>query len=147
MSFFRRRNNVSTSAPESLDAETLLEQHKRGEMDDNTFLIAFGKADIFYSTPFGDHKDGGSRLFALPDKDNTGFLPVFISAERASGFYDKAGRCGFLVMEGSFKSFLEITRGMNRGKTPVKLGAVIEPGYYGITVGASMLDAAIRMMK
>ncbi len=60
----------------------LLEQHENGALDDATFVKLFGKATVYYSTPAGDHKDGKSRLFALPAGDGTGYLPVFSSLEK-----------------------------------------------------------------
>ena len=50
-------------------------------------------------------------------------------------------------MEGSFTSFLELTLSINAWDTPVKLGAVIDPGYYGVTIDADALEAAIDMAK
>ena len=68
------------------------------ESDDTSFLKAFGKAKVFYSTPYGDHKDGGRRLFALPDSEDTGYLPVFSSLERIKEFYENASRCAYMIM-------------------------------------------------
>lgn len=135
------------SATENNDGLSLLDAHKNGSIDDKSFLRSFGEIKVFYSTPFGDHKDGGSRLFALPAQDKTGYLPIFTSMERAMEFYETAGRCGYLLMEGTFISFLETTRDINAGDTPVKLGAVIDPGYYGVTVHANALAAVIGMTK
>jgi len=132
---------------ENIEAKSLLEKHENGLIDDTAFIVSFGREKVFYSTPFGDHKDGGSRLFALPSQDKTAYLPVFTSVEHTKEFYEKVGRCGFLIMTGSFKSFLERVREMNKGNTPIKLGAVIEPAYYGITVNANMLDAAIDLIN
>ena len=129
------------------DGVSLLDKYDEGLLDDKSFLNAFGKVNVFYSTPFGDHKDGGSRLFALQAKDGTGYLPVFTSTERTMEFYEKAGRLGFLIMEGSFSSFLESIKKMNSGNTPVKMGAIIDPGYYGLTFNANVLDVVIDMTK
>lgn len=128
-----------------IDGISLLDKHESGLLDDKSFLSSFGKVKVFYSTPFGDHKDGESRLFVLPDQDKTAYLPVFTSIERAMEFYEKAGRLGFAIMEGSFASFLETTKIINEGNTPIKLGAVIDPGYYGVTIGVNSLDAVIDM--
>ena len=142
MSIFKK----GTIEPENIDGIFLLEQHEKGILDDTSFLKDFGKAKIFYSTPYGDHKDGSSRLFALPDSETTGYLPVFSSHERLAEFYENAGRCAYLIIEGTFLSFLEVTSSIN-AKAPVKMGAVIDPGYFGVTVSASMLDAAISLIK
>ena len=138
---------AADSTPADNDVISLLDKHENGLLDDTAFLRSFGKVKIFYSTPFGDHQDGGSRLFVLPAQDNTGYLPVFTSTERAMEFYEKAGRLGYMIMEGTFASFLETTMKINAGDTPIKLGAVIDPGYYGVTVDANALAAAIDMMK
>ncbi|MDD4475185.1 MAG: SseB family protein [Eubacteriales bacterium] len=127
------------------DGISLLEKHKSGLLDDKSFFSSFGKVNVFYSTPFGDHKDGGSRLFVLPAQDKTAYLPVFTSIERAKDFYDKVGRVGFVIMENSFTSFLETTKKINQGNTPIKFGAVIDPGYYSVTINANSLHIVIDM--
>ena len=142
MSIFRKRK----TEPENIDGIFLLEQHEKGLLDDTSFLKVFGKAKVFYSTPYGDHKDGNSRLFVLPASDNTGYLPVFSSFERIKEFYENAGRCAYLIMEGTFLSFLETTSKIN-AEAPVKMGTVIDPGYFGVTVNADMLDTAISMIR
>lgn len=139
--------NNAEDTNENIDGISLLDKHENGLLDDKSFLGSFGKVKVFYSTPFGDHKDGDSRLFVLPAQDKTAYIPVFTSTERAMEFYEKAGRIGFLIMENSFKSFLEITKKINEGNTPIKLGAVIDPGYYGVTIGANALDTVIDMTK
>jgi hypothetical protein len=148
MGLFNKRNKNSFEGVfENIDVEQLLEKHDKGLVDDNTFLLSFRNVKVFYSTPLGDHKDGGTRLFALPDGGKPGYLPVFTSMERIREFYDEAGRLGYLIMEGTFLSFLETASKMNKGNTPVKLGAVIDPKPYGVTIGASMLDTVIGMIK
>lgn len=133
------------STNENTDGISLLDKHEIGLLDDKSFLSSFGKVKIFYSTPFGDHKDGDSRLFVLPAQDKTAYLPVFTSIERAMEFYEEAGRVGFAILEGSFTSFLETTKRINEGNTPIKLGAVIDPGYYGVTIAANSLDVVLDM--
>jgi hypothetical protein len=132
---------------ESVEGVSLLQKYENGQIDDKSFLVSFSKVKVFFSTPFGDHKDGGSRLFVLSDQNEAVFLPVFTSPERATEFYEKAGRCGFLLMEDAFISFLETTNKNNKGKTPVKYGITIDPGYFKITIGANMLDTVINMVK
>ena len=142
MSIFSKRK----TEPENIDGVFFLEQHEKGLLDDTSFLKAFGKAKVFYSTPYGDHKDGNGRLFVLPALDNTGYLPVFSSLERIKEFYENAGRCAYLTMEGTFLSFLETTSKIN-AEALVKMGAVIDPGYFGVTVNADMLDAVIHIIR
>lgn len=124
----------------------LLESHKNGTISDEAFLYDFGKETVFYSTPFGDHKDGSPRLFILPGPDKTAFNPVFTSAERLREFYEGEGRVNYVMMNGSFLSVLEVTNGIN-AKAPVKMGLVIDPGYYGVTVPAGALNQVIALIK
>jgi len=142
MSIFRKRK----IEPENIDGILLLEQHEKGLLDDTSFLKVFGKTKVFYSTPYGDHKDGNGRLFVLPASDDTGYLPVFSLLERIKEFYENAGRCAYLIMEGTFLSFLETTCKIN-AEAPVKMGTGIDPGYFGVTVDANMLDTAISMIR
>lgn len=123
----------------------LLEQHENKQLNDVEFLREFGKIRLWYSTPFGDHKDGGSRLFLVPGPDNTGYLPLFSTEERAREFFKKKGRAGYILMYSDFHGVLATTRNVNNGDSPVKIGAIIDPGYYGITVDAANLDPVIRM--
>ena len=51
-----------------------------------------------------------------------------------------------MTMEGTFLSFLETASKIN-AEAPVKMGAVIDPGYFGVTVNADMLDAVIRIIR
>ena len=132
---------------EGADGMTLLDRYEKGLIDDTEFLKAFGNARVFYSTPFGDHKDGGSRLFILPARGETGYYPVFASEERLIEFYEEAGRLGYLIIESTFNAFLETVKKINDGESPVKMGAVIEPGYNGMTIEAAALDAVIGMTK
>ena len=132
---------------DNADAISLLDKHENGLLDDTSFIRCFGNATVFYSTPFGDHKDGNGRLFALPATDKTGYLPVFSSPERIKEFYENAGRLGFLIIEGTFISFLETIKKTNEGNTPIKFGAVIDPGYYGGTVDANVINVAIKTIE
>ncbi len=124
----------------------LLDKHDKGEINDEIFLKDFGNANVFYSTPFGDHKDGGQRVFLLSGPNNTGYHPVFTSQERLVEFYQKAGRVGFMMMNGTFVSVLETTKNIN-GNAPVKMGLIIDPGYYNVTIDVAALDTVLRIIK
>lgn len=124
----------------------LLDKHNKGEINDEVFLSSFGKVHVFYSTPFGDHKDGGKKLFLLPGPNQTGYHPVFSSQERLVEFYNKVGRVGFAIMNGPFTAVLETTKKTNTN-APIKMGIVIDPGYYNVTVDVAALDAVINMTK
>ena len=148
MGLFNKKQDSQPSMQDNadiIDGISLLEKHESGLLDDKSFLRSFAKVKVFYSIPFGDHKDGESRLFVLPAQDKSTYLPVFTSIEGAMEFFEKAGRLGFVIMEGSFASFLETIKIINEGNTPIKLGAIIDLGYYGVTIGANSLDAVIDM--
>ncbi|PWJ69871.1 hypothetical protein B0O40_2246 [Ruminococcaceae bacterium R-25] len=125
----------------------LLEQHEKKQINDVEFLREFGKIKVWFSTPFGDHKDGGTRLFLIPGPDDTGYLPLFSTQERAVEFFEKTGRAGYLLIHSEFCEVLKTNREVNEGKTPVKIGAIVDPGYYGITVDVKNLDAVIDMAR
>ena len=126
-------------------ALALLEKHETKQLNDVEFLREFGKIKLWYSTPFGDHKDGGSRLFLIPGPDNTGYLPLFSTEERAREFFEKNGRAGYILMYSEFHEVLVTTRKTNNNESPVKMGAIIDPGYYGITIDVANLDPVIRI--
>ena len=125
----------------------LLEQHEKKQINDVEFLHKFGKIKVWFSTPFGDHKDGGTRLFLIPGPDDTGYLPLFSTQERAVEFFEKTGRAGYLLIHSEFCEVLKTNRKVNEGETPVKIGAIVDPGYYGITVDVKNLDAVIDMAR
>lgn len=125
----------------------LLEQHEKKQINDVEFLHKFGKIKVWFSTPFGDHKDDGTRLFLIPGPDDTGYLPLFSTQERAVEFFEKTGRAGYLLIHSEFCEVLKTNREVNEGKTPVKIGAIVDPGYYGITVDVKNLDAVIDMAR
>ena len=125
----------------------LLEQHEKKQINDVEFLHKFGKIKVWFSTPFGDHKDGGTKLFLIPGPDDTGYLPLFSTQERAVEFFEKTGRAGYLLIHSEFCEVLKTNREVNEGKTPVKIGAIVDPGYYGITVDVKNLDAVIDMAR
>lgn len=131
---------------EKLNTISLLEKHDKGDLNDELFLKDFGKAQVFYSTPFGDHKDGGQKIFLLPGPNQTGYHPVFSSQERLVEFYENVGRVGFAIMKGSFISVLETTKKINVN-APIKMGIIIDPGYYNFTIDVAVLDVVINMTR
>lgn len=142
--FMKKKDNKGNM--ENTPSIELLEKHKKGEINDAEFLRGFGSIKVFYSTPFGDRKDGKQVVFLLPGPDNTGYHPVFTSQERLMEFYEAAGRVGFMIMNNTFTSVLETTNGVN-GSAPVKMGIIIDPGYYDVTVDAAALETVIKMTK
>ena len=127
-------------------AEELYQKYDKGEMDINTFLKQFGKEEFFYSTPFGEKKDGRNALFVLEAPDNCGFLPVFTTTDRAKEFFEKMERAGYLLMKSTFHDILSTAKKANE-KAPVKLGVIVDPGYPQIHIEAKNLDAVIELTK
>lgn len=122
----------------------LYEKYDKGEMDINVFLRQYGKEKFFYSTPFGEKKDGSNALFVLNAPEGTGFLPIFSDMDRAKDFFEKVERAGYILMESTFHDILVTAKKANEN-APVKLGVVVDPGYYGINVEVKNLDAVISM--
>ena len=139
--FFKKKKDS-----ESYAAVTLLDLHYKGTIDDKKFLRMFGKQNVFYTTPFGDHNDGSSRLFLIPGPDGTGYFPVFSSLERMKEHYELAGRKNYIVMKGTFLDVLKTTRSTNKGDAPVKMGVIIDPRYYDVTVDAIRMDMVIGIV-
>lgn len=127
-------------------AEELYEKYDKGEMDIQTFLKQFGKETFFYSTPFGDRKDGSQALFVLQAPDNAGYLPIFTTPDRAKEFFEKMNRDGYLLMQGTFHEILSTAKKANE-KAPVKLGVLVDPGYPQINVEAKNLDPVIEATR
>ena len=129
------------------NAVELLKKQDKGQISNREFLGLFGKETVFYSTPFGDHIDGKPRLFLVPGPDGTGYLPVFTSMERTQEFYEQAGRAGYLVMQSAFADVVKTTIKVNNDGAPVKMGVIIDPGYFGVTVDVKYLEIVLSMMN
>lgn len=80
-------------------------------------------AKIYYSTPFGNTKDGKQRVFLLGRGDMQ-FFPVFRSRESLIAFYEKLNRAGYMILEGELEGVLETTRSIELMKD---VAIVIEP--------------------
>ncbi|BBZ15097.1 hypothetical protein [Mycobacterium branderi] len=84
---------------------------------------AAGDTKVYYSTPFGDTKDGKQKLFLL-GRDGMQFFPVFRSRESMIEFYERMNRAGYMILEGDIESVLETNRSIELMKN---VGIVIEP--------------------
>lgn len=84
---------------------------------------AAGEAKVYYSTPFGDTKDGEQKLFLL-ERDGVQYFPVFRSAESAKEFYERMNRAAYMILEGDIKSVMDTTASIGLMK---HMGIVIEP--------------------
>jgi hypothetical protein len=78
---------------------------------------------VYYSTPFGDTKDGQKKLFML-GRDGIPFYPVFYSKESMHVFFERMNRAAYLIIEGTVQAVQDTMRTIE----PLKnAGIVIEP--------------------
>jgi hypothetical protein len=80
-------------------------------------------AKVYYSTPFGDTKDGKQKLFLL-ERDGVRYVPVFRSVESMKEFYDRMNRAGYMILEGDVKRAMDTNRSIELMQ---RVGIVIEP--------------------
>ena len=129
-------------------ARELLEAHETKALNDTAFLKAFGKIEVLYSTPFGDTKDGQHKLFLIPGPAPTGYMPLFLNESEMKEYYERIGRGPYTILKGPFAEVLEVGLARNKeGKLPVKIGYLIDPLKYKVTVDAPILEAVIRLLK
>jgi len=84
---------------------------------------AAGDVTVYYSTPFGDTKDGKQKPFLLA-RDGVPFFPVFYSKESMKEFYERMNRAAYMIIEGNIKAVMDTLRSIE----PLKnAGIVIEP--------------------
>lgn len=84
---------------------------------------AASDAKVYYSTPFGNTKDGKQKLFLL-GREGMQYFPVFRSKESLMDFYEKMDRAGYMILEGDLQRVLETTRSIELMKD---VAVVIEP--------------------
>lgn len=97
---------------------------RNGEIDIQSFVNSVSDIKVFYSTPYGDHKDGKPRLFLLTDSTGkTPYLPAFTTKEQMQDFYEKAGRTAYMIMTRSVGDLLNF---IDSQTTPEPLGLVID---------------------
>jgi hypothetical protein len=78
---------------------------------------------VYYSTPYGDTKDGQQKLFML-GRDGIPFYPVFYSKESMHEFFERMNRAAYLIIEGTIQAVQDTLRTIE----PLKdAGIVIEP--------------------
>jgi hypothetical protein len=91
--------------------------------NDNQAEGAGGDVTVYYSTPFGDTKDGQRKLFMLA-RDGVPFYPVFYSRESLHEFFQRMNRAAYLIIEGNIQAVKDTMRSIE----PLKnAGIVIEP--------------------
>lgn len=108
------------------------------------------KADtvVYYSTPFGEDKEGRKRPFILSGPEGTAYIPVFLTKEDAFEFYNSVGRVNFMIMEGDIRSVVRTTHEINTaGKAPILLGILYDPFKHRITIDADKLGEALEIFE
>jgi hypothetical protein len=80
-------------------------------------------ANVYYSTPFGDTRDGGQKLFLL-QRDGVSYFPVFRSLDSMKAFFEQANRAGYVVLQGDVASVSDTMRSIELMKD---VRIVIEP--------------------
>lgn len=78
---------------------------------------------VYYSTPFGDTRDGKQKLFLL-ERQGARFLPVFRSVDSMKEFYERANRAAYVVLEGDVNTVMDLNRSIEQMRG---VGIVIEP--------------------
>lgn len=78
---------------------------------------------VYYSTPFGDTKDGGQRLFLLL-REGVRYLPVFRSVESMRECFERMNRGAYMNLKGDVQKVLDTNRSIELMKA---VGIVIEP--------------------
>lgn len=78
---------------------------------------------VYYSTPFGDTRDGKQKLFLL-ERQGARFLPVFRSVDAMKEFYEQANRAAYMVLEGDVNAVMDLNRSIEEMRG---VGIVIEP--------------------
>jgi hypothetical protein len=79
---------------------------------------------VYYSTPFGDTKDGKQKLFVLGSRSGMTFFPVFYTKESLTDCFERMNRAAYLIIEGNLKAVAESLRSIELMKNT---GIVIEP--------------------
>ena len=73
-------------------------------------------------------------------------MPLFLSEEDMRKYYDQAGRVGYMIMNASFLLIIEAAAQANSGDAPVKLGLMIDPLKYKVTLDVPMIEPVIRLL-
>jgi hypothetical protein len=119
LGYFTHLQPESTGATSSIwhyDSVGLFKKKKQPE-------TAPADAKVYYSTPFGDTKDGKQKLFLL-ERDGVQYVPVFRSVESMKEFYERMNRAGYMILEGDVKTVMDTNRSIELMR---RVGIVIEP--------------------
>ena len=100
---------------------------EKGEIHPQTFVDAMKNARLYYSTPFGDGRDGKPHLYILSShKSEDKYFPAFLYKEHCMQFFTSIGRDGCILLEGDLKGLFS---SLDANDMFASMGVVIEPNF------------------
>lgn len=102
-----------------------VEDYLAGRMTVQAFADLNAEATIYYSTPFGEDREGRTQLWVLSNHDNDlRHYPAFTSKAECNRFLAAIGRYGFPIIEGDLRTLLD---SLDSHELLAPLGVVIDP--------------------
>ncbi len=139
-----KKEKLRRKAP---DPQILLDAYENGQLDHAAFMKAFGKAFVYYSTPYGDDEEGNPKLFLVTDAGGQVYLPVFTTLEKAAAYHRQERRAAFMIMNDPCLKVLQTTIAINRGTAPTPLGLIVDPPESPLAIAAGELEAVGMQME
>ena len=101
------------------------EEFEAGALTAQAFADLNAEATIYYSTPFGEDREGRTQLWVLSNHDNDlRHYPAFTSKAECNRFLAAIGRYGFPIIEGDLRTLLD---SLDSHELLAPLGVVIDP--------------------
>ena len=97
-----------------------------GEITSQAFAELNAEVTVYYSTPFGEDRQGRTQLWVLSNAENSlKHYPAFTSKAACNRFLASIGRQGgFLIIEGDLRDLLD---SLDSHEVLMPLGVVIDP--------------------
>lgn len=101
------------------------EEFEAGALTAQAFADLNAEATVYYSTPFGEDREGRTQLWVLSNHDNDlRHYPAFTSKAECNRFLAAIGRYGFPIIEGDLRTLLD---SLDSHELLAPLGVVIDP--------------------
>ena len=101
------------------------EEFEAGALTAQAFADLNAEATVYYSTPFGEDREGRTQLWVLSNLDNDlRHYPAFTSKAECNRFLAAIGRYGFPIIEGDLRTLLD---SLDSHELLAPLGVVIDP--------------------
>lgn len=101
------------------------EEFEAGALTAQAFADLNAEATVYYSTPFGEDREGRTQLWVLSNHDNDlRHYPAFTSKAECNRFLAAIGRYGFPIIEGDLRTLLD---SLDSHEVLAPLGVVIDP--------------------